>query len=794
LFFQDFSLNSLRYLDILDESGQIHPLEEFRHRKFDPDFQLFFLAGGANLANSHSVHGFSMNENFTADGIKNGIMSAAQKEFDAEIEKSTTSKSVGYLKDKKNLIQPPLSDSEIADLAKPENRERREALLKQVGAVDPDNKAKGSSRPKDDVKGNALGELAEGFRNLGNQLGIGSSNTHSASGFVDAEGKFHPRTCFVKGTLVTIVKREYRRQIVSSIINTPSPIQKELEHRMSLIKPSSEYEIKIPIEEVKPGDYTLSWNEKTKEKSYKKVIDSFTRTADLIYTITYASGEKIQTTWNHPFWIVDNKTNLERGPPSFNQNIGISLFGGIEQRKQADNTASANGTWKQAKDLKAGDFSITSTGKSLLITKIETLHKQEIVYNFSVADNSTYYVGRDGVLVHNQDVCKFENTGSSFDILSSEENDLNYLKEKQAADDYKKFGEFPPLKSKERAAAEIKIKLKEFREGKSQGYGDGFHSGWISLLTPHIGENVYQKYCSDLQNDPKKSPEYKDGYNKTAREGFTIGYVAITTIAAGGAAFTARQGVIQQTTPFPNKSREIVKIDGRPIPGKGNEYKVKESSGSKFNPDEHSIRPSSKNPAELEVLDKKSGIVIGSYKPNHKGEVEYREVGKPKPEIIVIDLKNAKPAYNAAAKNGNDNYKDKLKSGNEFNKDQSKNFKYNEVYVDKGNNKGSYKKLDSYNPKEEIVSRKETQLSDIQPKTAKAYIDEAVKKYSPGTKLADVPSNKTGSNAGVIKDSENGKLSGKLYLDIPKQNKPIPKEILDYAQSKFVEIREVQKE
>ncbi len=141
-----------------------------------------------------------------------------------------------------------------------------------------------------------------------------------------------------------------------------------------------------------------------KEKS-GTVLDTFTRTAELIYTITYSNGEKIETTWNHPFWIVANKTELERGPPTVNQNIGVSLFGGIEPRKESLNNTYANGKWKQAKDIKIGDFSKLANGKSLLITNIQTEHRHENVYNFTVDTNSTYYVGNDGVLVHNGNLC-----------------------------------------------------------------------------------------------------------------------------------------------------------------------------------------------------------------------------------------------------------------------------------------------------------------------------------------------------------------------------------------------------
>ncbi len=54
------------------------------------------------------------------------------------------------------------------------------------------------------------------------------------------------------------------------------------------------------------------------------------------------------------------------------------------------------------RNLKAGNISFTSNGKKLLIASISTSHKSETVYNFTVKDNHTYYVGDDGVLVHNQ--------------------------------------------------------------------------------------------------------------------------------------------------------------------------------------------------------------------------------------------------------------------------------------------------------------------------------------------------------------------------------------------------------
>jgi hypothetical protein len=190
-----------------------------------------------------------------------------------------------------------------------------------------------------------------------------------------------------KGTLVVKLKDSYKEKILTG-----------------KLEPNSLYEEKVAIETIKIGDYVLSWNESNGKREYKKVVDTFTRQTELIYTITYSTGEKVETTWNHPFWVETTKTNLERGPPEFYKNKSISLLGGIsEQENLSYNNSKPKGEWKQAKDLRIGDISKTSKGKLILITNIQTESRKETVYNFTVAENSTYYVGKDGVLVHNVD-------------------------------------------------------------------------------------------------------------------------------------------------------------------------------------------------------------------------------------------------------------------------------------------------------------------------------------------------------------------------------------------------------
>ncbi|RMV88594.1 DUF6861 domain-containing protein [Pseudomonas amygdali] len=124
----------------------------------------------------------------------------------------------------------------------------------------------------------------------------------------------------------------------------------------------------------------------------------------------------------------------------------------------------------------------------------------------------------------------------------------------------------------------------------------------------------------------------------------------------------------------------------------------------------------------------------------------------------------------------------RLDAGNEFNRVQSKNYPYNEVYIQRPDGNGYYR-LDSYNPTTgEIISRKLTQFSKISESTAKSYINEAISKYPSGSTIANVPS--SGSLAGQ-------KLQGALILEVPPQTGIIPQTILDSADKAGVLIRDI---
>ncbi|MCC5816032.1 MAG: hypothetical protein JJT78_14880 [Leptospira sp.] len=153
------------------------------------------------------------------------------------------------------------------------------------------------------------------------------------------------------------------------------------------------------IEDVQIGEKILSWNEKTGEKEYKEVTELFLHEAEFLYevriqrthdgSLTSLVDETIlETTWNHPFRRL--KTD---GVAS------LLLDRGQKERKPEDSE------WVEARYLKAGDILILSSGKEVAISGIRSYNVEATkVYNFEVADNHTYFVGEDGVLVHNYEV------------------------------------------------------------------------------------------------------------------------------------------------------------------------------------------------------------------------------------------------------------------------------------------------------------------------------------------------------------------------------------------------------
>jgi hypothetical protein len=113
--------------------------------------------------------------------------------------------------------------------------------------------------------------------------------------------------------------------------------------------------------------------------------------------------------------------------------------------------------------------------------------------------------------------------------------------------------------------------------------------------------------------------------------------------------------------------------------------------------------------------------------------------------------------------------KARFEAGEAFNKANRGRYQYNEVEVIV---KGQKYRVDSLNPGE-IVSRRLTQLSEVQEQTAVGYFNEFTRKYPAGAKITDSP-----FNPKVLRGQE---LRGELIFEVPVQTKPIPQAVLDAA-------------
>ena len=89
------------------------------------------------------------------------------------------------------------------------------------------------------------------------------------------------------------------------------------------------------------------------------------------------------------------------------------------------------------------------------------------------------------------------------------------------------------------------------------------------------------------------------------------------------------------------------------------------------------------------------------------------------------------------------------------------------------------------------MSRKYTQFDEVSEETAIRYLKELEEKYTPGSIIADVPSNKTGSNEKIFELNGDNVLRGQMILEVPVQKKAeIPPNVLDYAKKKAIIIRD----
>jgi hypothetical protein len=128
-----------------------------------------------------------------------------------------------------------------------------------------------------------------------------------------------------------------------------------------------------PIDAIEIGDKVWAYNEETEEKSLQAVVHLIRGegTKELV-VLQLVSGETITATSGHPFYLPNQDKWVEAGKLTINdvlQNLQSGLIG---------------------------------------ITSLRERSELATVYNLTVANDHTYYVGHGEVLVHNEGGCPAE--------------------------------------------------------------------------------------------------------------------------------------------------------------------------------------------------------------------------------------------------------------------------------------------------------------------------------------------------------------------------------------------------
>ncbi|MFL6140600.1 MAG: hypothetical protein ACJ72N_01865 [Labedaea sp.] len=108
------------------------------------------------------------------------------------------------------------------------------------------------------------------------------------------------------------------------------------------------------------------------------------------------------------------------------------------------------------------------------------------------------------------------------------------------------------------------------------------------------------------------------------------------------------------------------------------------------------------------------------------------------------------------------------------------------MHVEPRSERGQYPRVDSYVPGEEIVSRKHTQLADVQEGTAVGYLRELANTYGPGTIVADTPTNRRDLGGEAIGHP----MDGDMVLEVPVQRNGVPPAVLAEARRLGIIIRD----
>ena len=146
----------------------------------------------------------------------------------------------------------------------------------------------------------------------------------------------------------------------------------------------------FPIGALSLGTPVYAYNEQTGQNGYYPITNIFTHgTKD--QGVTYltildpeqaSKSETITTTPEHPFYVKERSDNEARPKPVGHEDL--------------------NSNWVGAGHLKIGDKIKQADGTTGVVANVTTIQQTQEMFNLTVSEAHTFYVGTNGWLVHNQ--------------------------------------------------------------------------------------------------------------------------------------------------------------------------------------------------------------------------------------------------------------------------------------------------------------------------------------------------------------------------------------------------------
>jgi RHS repeat-associated protein len=143
-----------------------------------------------------------------------------------------------------------------------------------------------------------------------------------------------------------------------------------------------------PIEDIQIGEYVWSYDHDSISWTHKAVTQCFNHQyLGKLFSIEI-NGETIESTSNHPFWVVEGK-ELENRPNS--EDVG-----------ECERILTPRGRWIAAENLQIGDIVMSYSKGATPITNIKNYVASLTVHNLEIDDFHCYAVSGTGILVHNK--------------------------------------------------------------------------------------------------------------------------------------------------------------------------------------------------------------------------------------------------------------------------------------------------------------------------------------------------------------------------------------------------------